>query len=85
MSARSLSARAIPVVLGPPSATDCWPRSSAPTERDRRLYGARPFCPEGGGYAGWHVKDPDGLDVQIGGLVKPGDSLYGDKLSEFPP
>jgi catechol 2,3-dioxygenase-like lactoylglutathione lyase family enzyme len=38
---------------------------------------------DGGGYASYHIKDPDGFDLQISGLVKPGDSLYGKKLSEF--
>ncbi len=27
-------------------------------------------------YASFHVTDPDGFDVQISGVVKPGDSLY---------
>ena len=38
---------------------------------------------DGGGYASYHVKDPDGFDLQISGLVKPGDSLYDKKLKEF--
>lgn len=38
---------------------------------------------DGGGYASYHVKDPDGFDLQISGLVKPGDSLYDKKLREF--
>jgi catechol 2,3-dioxygenase-like lactoylglutathione lyase family enzyme len=27
-------------------------------------------------YASFHIKDPDGYDVQISGIAKPGDSLY---------
>ena len=27
-------------------------------------------------YAGLHIKDPDGTDVQIAGVAKPGDSQY---------
>jgi len=59
-----------------------WDTDKVKAELDRR--GLKPK-EETGGYAGWHVLDPDGLDVQIGGLVKPGDSLYGKKLSEFRP
>ena len=57
-----------------------WDTDKVKAELERR--GLRP-TPEGGGYAGWHVKDPDGLDVQISGLVKPGDSLYNEKLREY--
>lgn len=30
-------------------------------------------------YVSFHVKDPDGFDVEIMGIAKPGDSQYGDK------
>jgi catechol 2,3-dioxygenase-like lactoylglutathione lyase family enzyme len=59
-----------------------WDTDRVKAELDRRGLSPKE---ETGGYAGWHVLDPDGLDVQIGGLVKPGDSLYGKKLSEFRP
>ena len=30
-------------------------------------------------YVSFHVKDPDGFDVEIMGIAKPGDSQYGEK------
>lgn len=59
-----------------------WNTDKVKAELDRR--GLKP-TPESGGYAGWHVLDPDGMDLQISGLVGPGDSLYNEKLKEFRP
>ena len=59
---------------------DDWNTERVVSELKRR--GLDPVD-DGGGYASYHVKDPDGFDLQISGLVKPGDSLYDKKLREF--
>ena len=55
---------------------DEWDTDSVKAELERR--GLKPRLDTGGGplYASFHVEDPDGFDLQISGVVKPGDSLY---------
>ena len=56
-----------------------WDTDKVKAELERR--GLKPRLDTGGpaGPSNWgsfHVKDPDGFDLQISGVVKPGDSLY---------
>ena len=55
---------------------DDWNTNRVKTELERR--GLKPRLDTGGGpnYVSFHVSDPDGYDLQISGIVKPGDSLY---------
>ena len=59
---------------------DDWDTDKVKAELERR--GLSPSL-DGGGYASFNMKDLDGFGLQISGLVKPGDSLYGEKLKEF--
>ena len=47
-------------------------------EAELKRRGLEPRLDTGGGagYASFHVKDPDGWDLQISGDPKPGDRLY---------
>ena len=55
---------------------DDWNSDKMKAELERR--GLKPRLHTGGGpnYASFHVSDPDGFDLQISGIVRPGDSLY---------
>lgn len=55
---------------------DNWDTDRVEAELKRR--GLEPRLDTGGGdgYASFHVKDPDGWDLQISGDPKPGDRLY---------
>jgi hypothetical protein len=48
-------------------------------ELERRGLAPRLDTGGGDGYASFHVKDPDGWDLQISGDPKPGDPLYKKK------
>jgi catechol 2,3-dioxygenase-like lactoylglutathione lyase family enzyme len=56
-----------------------WDTDKIKAELERR--GLKPRLDTGGpggppNYASFHVDDPDGFDLQISGVVRPGDSLY---------
>jgi catechol 2,3-dioxygenase-like lactoylglutathione lyase family enzyme len=56
-----------------------WDTDKVQTELQRR--GLKPRLDTGGpagpvNYASFHVEDPDGFDLQISGVARPGDSLY---------
>jgi catechol 2,3-dioxygenase-like lactoylglutathione lyase family enzyme len=56
-----------------------WDTDRVKRELERRGFTPRldtggPLAPAN--YASFHVEDPDGFDLQISGVVKPGDSLY---------
>jgi catechol 2,3-dioxygenase-like lactoylglutathione lyase family enzyme len=56
-----------------------WETDRVKAELERR--GFKPRLDTGGptgppNYASFHVEDPDGFDLQISGVVRPGDSLY---------
>jgi len=56
-----------------------WDTEKVKAELERR--GLKPRLDTGGpagppNYASFHIADPDGFDVQISGIVRPGDSLY---------
>lgn len=62
-----------------------WDTDKVKAELDRRgLKGDRaaaprldvPALPTNPHYVSYHVQDPDGLDVEIAGIAKPGDSQY---------
>jgi catechol 2,3-dioxygenase-like lactoylglutathione lyase family enzyme len=58
---------------------DDWNTDRVKAELDRRQL--KPRLDTGGpagppNFASFHVSDPDGFDLQISGVVKPGDSLY---------
>jgi catechol 2,3-dioxygenase-like lactoylglutathione lyase family enzyme len=58
---------------------DDWDTDRVKSELERRQL--KPRLDTGGpagppNYASFHVSDPDGFDLQISGVVKPGDSLY---------
>ena len=56
---------------------DDWNTARVEAELKRR--GLKPRLDTGGPDQHWgsfHVQDPDGFDLQISGVVKPGDSLY---------
>jgi len=55
---------------------DDWNTERVKAELDR--HGLKPRLDTGGGpnRASFHVEDSDGFDLQISGVVKPGDSLY---------
>jgi len=58
---------------------DNWDTNRVKAELDRR--GLQPRLQAGGpgdtpNYVSFHVKDPDGFEVQISGIARPGDSLY---------
>jgi len=58
---------------------DDWNTNRVKAELERRQL--KPRLDTGGpagppNYASFHVQDPDGFDLQISGVVKPGDSLY---------
>ncbi len=59
-----------------------WDTDKVEGELKRR--GLTPSLDTGGpndpkDYASFHVKDPDGFNLQISGTLKPGDRLYGKK------
>lgn len=53
-----------------------WDTDRVKAELERR--GLQPRLDTNGGpnYVSFHVKDPDGFDLQISGMAKPGDSQY---------
>jgi hypothetical protein len=54
-----------------------WNTDRVRTELDRR--GLKPRLDTGGNvpnYSSFHVQDPDGFDLQISGVARPGDSAY---------
>jgi catechol 2,3-dioxygenase-like lactoylglutathione lyase family enzyme len=55
---------------------DNWDTDTVKKELESR--GLTPRLDTNGGpnYVSFHVKDPDGFDLQISGLAKPGDSQY---------
>jgi len=55
---------------------DGWDTDAVKTELQRR--GLEPRLDTNGGpnYVSFHVHDPDGFDLQISGIAKPGDSQY---------
>ena len=58
---------------------DNWDTDRVRTELERR--GLQPRLQAAGqgdtpNYVSFHVKDPDGFEVQISGVARPGDSLY---------
>jgi catechol 2,3-dioxygenase-like lactoylglutathione lyase family enzyme len=56
---------------------DDWNTDRVKVELDRR--GLKPRLDTGGNianYSSFHVQDPDGFDLQISGVVRPGDSAY---------
>jgi len=58
---------------------DDWNTDRVKAELERRQL--KPRLDTGGpagppNYASFHVQDPDGFDLQISGVVRPGDSLY---------
>ncbi len=55
---------------------DEWNTDRVKAELERR--GLQPRLDTNGGpnYVSFHVKDPDGFDLQISGWAKPGDSQY---------
>lgn len=55
---------------------DNWDTDRVKAELERR--GLQPRMDTNGGpnYVSFHVKDPDGFDLQISGWAKPGDSQY---------
>src|SRR5262245_37788669 len=58
---------------------DDWNTERVKAELERRQLKPRLDTGGPGGppnYASFHVQDPDGFDLQISGVVKPGDSLY---------
>lgn len=55
---------------------DNWDTNRVKAELDRRGLEPRLDTGGGNGYASFHVKDPDGWDLQISGDPKPGDPLY---------
>jgi catechol 2,3-dioxygenase-like lactoylglutathione lyase family enzyme len=58
---------------------DTWNTDAVKAELERR--GLTPRLDRGAlpEVASFHVADPDGFDLQISGVVKPGDSLYGQQ------
>jgi catechol 2,3-dioxygenase-like lactoylglutathione lyase family enzyme len=80
-------ARNRPSRSGPPGARvdhvayriDDWDTDAVKAELDRRglkprLDTGQPIGPPN--YASFHVRDPDGFDLQISGTARPGDSQY---------
>ena len=55
---------------------DNWNTDRVKSELERRGLAPRLDTGGGDGYASFHVKDPDGWDLQISGDPKPGDPLY---------
>ncbi len=55
---------------------DNWDTNVVKSELERRGLAPRLDTGGGDGYASFHVKDPDGWDLQISGDPKPGDPLY---------
>jgi catechol 2,3-dioxygenase-like lactoylglutathione lyase family enzyme len=55
---------------------DNWDTDHVKGELERR--GLKPRLDTNGGpnYVSFHVQDPDGFDLQISGIAKPGDSQY---------
>jgi catechol 2,3-dioxygenase-like lactoylglutathione lyase family enzyme len=56
---------------------DDWDTARVKSELERR--GLTPRLDKGGdtpNYVSFHVADPDGFDLQISGMAKPGDSEY---------
>ena len=54
-----------------------WNTDRVKAELERR--GLKPRLDTGGStpnYSSFHVQDPDGFDLQISGIAKPGDSAY---------
>ena len=54
-----------------------WNTDRVKTELERR--GLKPRLDTGGtvsNYSSFHVQDPDGFDLQISGVARPGDSAY---------
>ncbi len=58
---------------------DNWNTDRVKAELERRGLAPRLDTGGGDGYASFHVKDPDGWDLQISGDPKPGDPLYKKK------
>jgi catechol 2,3-dioxygenase-like lactoylglutathione lyase family enzyme len=56
---------------------DNWDTAAVKAELEKR--GLTPRLDKGGdtpNYVSFHVEDPDGFDLQISGMAKPGDSEY---------
>ena len=78
-SGQVAGARPRPVVDHIAYRIDDWNTERVKAELERR--GLKPRLDTGGAagppnYGSFHVQDPDGFDLQISGVVKPGDSLY---------
>ena len=58
---------------------DNWNTDRVKSKLERRGLAPRLDTGGGDGYASFHVKDPDGWDLQISGDPKPGDPLYKKK------
>jgi hypothetical protein len=58
---------------------DNWNTDRVKSELERRGLAPRLDTGGGDGCASFHVKDPDGWDLQISGDPKPGDPLYKKK------
>jgi catechol 2,3-dioxygenase-like lactoylglutathione lyase family enzyme len=58
---------------------DDWNTDAVKAELERRGLTPRLDTGGGDGYASFHVKDPDGWDLQISGDPKSGDPLYKKK------
>jgi len=55
---------------------DDWDTDKVKAELDRRGLKARLDTNGGPNYVSFHVQDPDGFDLQISGMARPGDSQY---------
>jgi catechol 2,3-dioxygenase-like lactoylglutathione lyase family enzyme len=55
---------------------DNWDTDTVKKELESRGLSPRMDTNGGPNYVSFHVKDPDGFDLQISGLAKPGDSQY---------
>ena len=55
---------------------DQWDTDTVKKELESRGLTPRMDTNGGPNYVSFHVKDPDGFDLQISGLAKPGDSQY---------
>ena len=58
---------------------DNWNTDRVKAELEHRGLAPRLDTGGGDGYASFHVKDPDGWDLQISGDPRPGDPLYKKK------
>ena len=55
---------------------DTWDTDTVKKELESRGLTPRMDTNGGPNYVSFHVQDPDGFDLQISGLAKPGDSQY---------